>query len=90
MTGNKNLLSYLDASITSEITLGDCFCINAKGKGIVLILTKQNQQKYIPNVYYVPNLKHNLISVGQVMEHGYDVYFKGTHVISIKNLPIEN
>jgi len=32
--------------------------------------------KYIPNVYYVPHLKHNLISVGKLMKHGYDVIFQ--------------
>ena len=76
MTGNKNLLSSLDASITSEIMLGDRTSIKAEGKGIVPILTKQNQNKYISYVYYVPQLKHNLISVGQLMEHGYDVLFQ--------------
>ena len=76
MTGNKNLLSSLDASIASEIMLGDHTSIKAEGKGIVPILTKQNQNKYIPDVYYVPQLKHNLISVGQLMEHGYDVLFR--------------
>ena len=64
MTGNKNLLSSLDASITSEITLGDCTSIEAEGKGIVPILIKQNKKKYIPDVYYVPRLKQNLLSVG--------------------------
>ena len=76
MTSNKRLLSSLDASITSEITLGDRTSIKAEGKGIVPILTKQNQNKYIPDVYYVSQLKHNLLSVGQLMEHGYDVLFQ--------------
>jgi len=77
MTCNKNLISYLDGSITIEITLGDHSCIKVEGKGIIPILTKHNQHEYIPGVYYVPNLKHNLISVGQLMEHGYDVIFQG-------------
>lgn len=43
MTGNINPLPYLDASIISEITLGDRSCIKAKGKGIAPIPTKENQ-----------------------------------------------
>ena len=57
MTCNKRILSSLDASITLEITLGDRTSIKAEGKGIVPILTKQNQNKYIPDVYYVHQLK---------------------------------
>lgn len=81
MTGNKDLISCIDTSTNSEITLGDDSRVKAQGKGIVPILTKQNQRKEIHDVYYVPNLKHNLISVGQLMEHGYDIIFKGTTCI---------
>ena len=34
--------------------------------------------KNIYDVYYVPNLKHNLLSVGQLIEHGYNVIFHNT------------
>ena len=56
--------------------LGDCTSIKDEGKGTIPILTKKNQNKYIPDVYYVPQLKHNLLSVGQLMEHGYAVLFQ--------------
>ena len=51
---------------------------NPKGKSIITILTKQNENKSIHNVFYVPDLKHNLISVGQLSQSSYDVRFKGT------------
>ena len=38
MTGNKNQLSYLDASIISEINLRDRSHIKVEGKGIFLFL----------------------------------------------------
>jgi hypothetical protein len=41
----------------------------------VSVLTKQDEVKNIYDVYYVPNLKHNLLSVGKLMQHGYDVIF---------------
>jgi len=34
--------------------------------------------KNIYDVYYVPNFKHNLLSVGQLDAHGYDVSFHNT------------
>ena len=46
------------------------------GKGRVNILTKKGEKKYISDVYFVPGLKHNLMSVGQLMQKGYNVFFK--------------
>jgi hypothetical protein len=73
MTGNKELLSCLDFSISSDITLGNDHLVKFQGKGTVPILTKQNVKKDICNVYHVPDLKHNLLSVGQLIEKGYKV-----------------
>ena len=77
MTGNKELLSCIDSSISSDITLGNDFLVKIEGKGTVPILTKQKVKKDIHNVYHVPDLTHNLLSVGQLIEHGYKVLFEG-------------
>jgi hypothetical protein len=47
------------------------------GKGMVNIHNKQGHKIHVPDVYYTPGLKDNLISVGQLTENGYDVIFKG-------------
>jgi hypothetical protein len=78
MTGNKDLLSCIDSSLSFDITLGNDYLVKVQGKGTVPILTKQNVKKYINNVYHVPDLKHNLLSVGQLIEHGYKVLFEGS------------
>jgi hypothetical protein len=76
MTGHNDLLSNLDTSlIITTISLGDDHSVKASGKGVVPILTKQGEVKNILDVYYVPNIKHNLLSVGQLMVHDYDVTF---------------
>jgi hypothetical protein len=77
METNKYLLSCIDSSISSDITLGNDSLVKVQGKGIVPILIKQNVKKDINNVYHVPDLKHNLLSVGKLIEHGYKVLFKG-------------
>jgi hypothetical protein len=77
MIGNKDLLSCIDYSISSDITLGNYSLVKVQGKGIVPILTKQNEKKDIKNVYHVLDLKHNMLSVGQLIEHGYKVLFEG-------------
>jgi len=66
MTGNKKFFSSLDYTATTEIKLGDHTPVFAQGKGYVPVLTKHNQRKVIQDVFYVPNLKVNLISVGQL------------------------
>jgi hypothetical protein len=78
MTGNGELLSNIDSSISSNITLGNDYLVKVQGRGTVPILTKRNVNKDISNVYHVPDLKHNLLSVGQLIEKGYKVLFEGT------------
>jgi hypothetical protein len=90
MTGNKELLSCIDSSISSDITLGNDYLVKVQGKGTVPILTKQNVKKDIYNIYYVPYLKHNLISVGQLIEHGYKVLFEEHLVRYMTNSQAEN
>jgi hypothetical protein len=77
MIGNKDLLSCIDSSISSDITLRNDNLVKVQGKGTVPILTKQNVKKDINNVYHVTDLKHNFLSVVHHIEHGYKVLFYG-------------
>jgi hypothetical protein len=63
MEGNTYLLYLIHSYISSDITLGDESLFKFQGKGIVTILTKQDVMKDIHDVYHVPYLKHNLLSV---------------------------
>jgi hypothetical protein len=45
MTGNRELLSCIDSSISYDITLGDDSLVKVQGKGIVAILTKHDVKK---------------------------------------------
>jgi transposase InsO family protein len=87
MTGNKKFFSSIDCSATTEIKLGDHTPVPAEGKGLVPVLTKQNQRKVIEDVFYVPNLKVNLLSVGQLMQNGYDVQFHGSSCVIYDKTP---
>jgi len=76
MLGNIEIFSNLDESVKSEVTLWTNSKVYVMGKGRVNILTKNGEKKYISNVYFVLVLKHNLISIGQLMQKGYIVFFK--------------
>jgi len=90
MTGNKDLLSCIDYSISSYMTLGNDSLFKVQGRGTVPILTKQDVNKDINNVYHVPDMKHNLLIVGQLIEHGYKVLFEGELVYNIPPLKPNN
>ena len=64
MGGHDDLISSLYTSITYVISLDDDHQVKALGKGVVSIITKQDIVKKNYDVYYVPNLKNNLLSVG--------------------------
>ena len=69
MIGNKSLFSSLNSSIVMDIKLGDEFLVPTKGKGTIPVLTKQNDFLFIHEVFYVPHLNVNLISMGQLLQN---------------------
>eukprot|EP00253_Pinus_taeda_P012184 PITA_12184 len=75
MTGNIALFSALDKNMKSEVTLGTDSKVSVMGKGEVKIFTKQGERKTIADVYYVPRMRCNLLSIGQLVQEGYNVYF---------------
>lgn len=87
MTGNLEMFSTLDENVKSDVTLGNDNKVSVKGKGDVNILTKQGEKKYISDVYFVSGLKHNLMSVGQLVQKGYRVTFKNGLCIILDKYP---
>ena len=56
---------------------------------MVSIQTKQGQKRYIQDVYYALGLKHNLISVGQLTQKGYDIILKANYCFIYNKPPIK-
>lgn len=75
MIGNRDLFDYLDSYIKSEVKLGNNDTVEVMGKGTINVMTNFGKRT-IPNVYYAPGLKHNLISHGQLVQKGYKVIFE--------------
>ncbi|KAK2991588.1 hypothetical protein RJ640_000959 [Escallonia rubra] len=86
MCGRKELFTDLDETIKGEVTFGDSSKIPVKGNGKLMITLKNGDRKFISDVYYVPALKSNIISLGQLLEKGYDIHMKdGALVIRNKD-----
>ena len=76
MTGNIALFFALDQNVKSQVTLGTDSKIYVMGKGEVKIFTKKREKKTIADVYYVPRMRCNLLSIGQLVQKGYNVFFE--------------
>ncbi|XP_019257647.1 PREDICTED: uncharacterized protein LOC109235854 [Nicotiana attenuata] len=59
-----------------KVSFGDCSTVDATGKGDIKIKTKNGFVETISNVLYVPDLKSNLLSVGQLQEKVYVIIIK--------------
>ena len=76
MCGYKAMFSDLNLEFRHSVKLGNNTRMNVMGKGSVkILLTGINH--VIAEVYYVPDLRNNLLSIGQLQERGLDILFKG-------------
>lgn len=64
MRRHKELFASLDDFIKIEVKLGNENKLVVMGKGVIIVLTKNGERRFNPNVYFRCRLKHNLMSVG--------------------------
>jgi hypothetical protein len=83
MCGQRDLFDDLDETIQGLVTFRDTSKVPFKGKGNIPIKLKNDDHSYIADVYYVPAIKQNLMSIGQLMEKGYTLYTKNCHLTTI-------
>ncbi|KAI5399654.1 hypothetical protein KIW84_064835 [Lathyrus oleraceus] len=75
MTGKKEAFINIDSSFGSKVKLKNGEHVEVKGKGSIGVITKQGS-KVIHDTLYVPELDENLLSIGQLLEHGYSLNFE--------------
>ena len=77
MSGNRLFFYELDETITGKVRFGDDSRVDIVGKGSVRFVFKGGDKKVLNNVYYIPTLKSNIVSLGQATEVGCEVNMKG-------------
>ncbi|GJR19898.1 uncharacterized mitochondrial protein-like protein [Tanacetum coccineum] len=71
--GNYSYFYELNENIIRRVRIGDGSCVSIKGKGLILFQGKNGEQKLLKDVYYIPVLQSNVISLGQATISGYDI-----------------
>ena len=77
MSGARAAFSCIDAGVTGSVRFGDGSVARIEGIGTVIFSCKTGEHRAITNVYYLPNLTANIISIGQLDESGYQVLVEG-------------
>lgn len=76
MCGDRSIFVELDETISGNVTFGDESKISLKGKGDIFIRLKDESHQFLLNVYYMPKMKNNILSMRQLLEKGYDIHMK--------------
>ncbi|KAM1111108.1 hypothetical protein ACFX13_010490 [Malus domestica] len=89
MTSQESVLINIDRYVSCKVKMGTGDLVQATGK-CTLVVETQHGKRYINEVLLVPGLDENLLSVGQMMEHGYYVLFGGNMAVIFDDRNLNN
>jgi hypothetical protein len=73
MTGVRAVFSEIDLRVHGTVRFGDGSVTNIEGRDMILVKCKTGGHKGLTGVYYIPRLKANIVSLGQMEEAGYKI-----------------
>jgi transposase InsO family protein len=73
MSGSRSAFAHLDSGIHGTVRFGDGSVAQIEGSGTILFTCKNGEHQKLSNVYFLPRLTANIISVGQLDEGRYQV-----------------
>ena len=68
MTGSRDAFSELDTTVRGTVKFGDASRVRIEGRGTVLFACKNGDHCALTGVYYIPKLRSNMVSLGQLDE----------------------
>ncbi|XP_074322818.1 uncharacterized protein LOC141659791 [Apium graveolens] len=77
MTRVRSKFAEFDESVTGEVRFGDGSTVTIKGKGSVVLRCQTGEEHVLSEVYFIPSLCNNIISLGQLAEEGCKVVLHG-------------
>lgn len=76
MCGDQAMFSELDEGFKHSVKLGNNTRMNVSEKGNVKLMI-DGVNHIVTEVFYVPELKNNLLSIGQLQERGLAILIEG-------------
>jgi hypothetical protein len=70
MTGCWDALASLDESVRGAVRFGDGSMVEIQGIRAVTLAGRQDEHRVLTEVYFIPSLKCNIVSLGQLEEAG--------------------
>ncbi|WVZ91404.1 hypothetical protein U9M48_037581 [Paspalum notatum var. saurae] len=70
MTGNKAAFSELNKDVAGAVKFGDGSTVDILGRGTIMFAAKGGGHRILTDVYYIPRLRSNIVSLGQLDEDG--------------------
>lgn len=66
MTGQRSKFKELDERVTGQVRLDDGSTVNIKENGFITFKCKNREERTLQEVYYIPTLCNNIISISQL------------------------
>jgi len=76
MCGHKHLFLVIQEIEDGHVSFGDSTKVPIKGRGKICFFQNDGKECTMEDVYYVLDLKNNILSMGQLLEKGYPVFMK--------------
>ncbi|KAL8117920.1 hypothetical protein AgCh_015707 [Apium graveolens] len=77
MTGQRSKFHKLDENVTGQVKFGDGSVVHIKGRGSILVKCKNGESRLLREVFYIPTLCNDIISLGQLSGEGNKVVLNG-------------
>ena len=76
MTGDKSAFSEIDSGIRGTVKFSDGSVVEIEGHGTTLFVGKGGNHHKLTGVYFIPRLKANIVSLGQLDKAGCHISIK--------------
>ena len=71
MTGSRSMLTPIDSNVQGTVRLGDGSRVIIQGMGSVVMQDQSRGHKVLTDVYYIPEMKCNIVSLGKLEEKSF-------------------